>query len=318
MACDAVTVVTRRVITSANPTLDGLQWPVFEATGAHDGPRLLLMAGIHGCEYPAIAGVRGFMRGLDTAELSGSIRAVPIASPTTFTGRSAFVVPEDGKNLNRCFPGDPNGSFTEALADHIFTEFISPADLVIDLHGGDLFEALEPFAIYDDSPQRETAHRMATAFGLPYVISQEGGDLGGMTSSAAAAAGKPAIIAEVGGCGLLEQDAVDRHVAGVQNALRAVGMLSGEPQRLIEKQWLAREFRWLHCADAGWWQAEVTVGQRVAAGDRLGAVLDPFGDELEVIDAPLDGAIGFITSSPAVADGGLLLAIAGGLSPIDA
>jgi predicted deacylase len=309
-------MIERRVVTSANPKLADLQWPVFEATGAHDGPRLLLMAGIHGCEYPAIAAVRSFMRRLDITALSGSILAVPIASPTTFTARSAFVVPEDGKNLNRCFPGDPDGSFTEALADHILTEFISPVDLVIDLHGGDLFEALEPFAIYDDSPQRETAHRMATAFGFPYVICDESGDLAGMTSSVAAAAGKPAIIAEAGGCGLLEADAVGLHLTGLANALRAVGMLAGEPRRLIAEQWMARDFRWMRCADAGWWQAEVTVGQTVAAGDRLGAVLDPFGDELEVIAAPLDGAVAFLTSSPAVADDGLLLAIAGDLAPI--
>jgi predicted deacylase len=311
-------MIERHVITSENPTLAGLQWPAFEARGAHDGPRLLLMAGIHGCEYPAIAAVRTFMRELDTAQLSGSILAVPIASPTTFTGRSAFVVPEDGKNLNRCFPGDPGGSFAEALADHIYTRFISPADLVIDLHGGDLFEALEPFAIYDDSPERETAHRMAAAFGFPYVICDESGGLTGMTSAAAAAAGKPAIIAEAGGCGLLERDAVDRHLAGLANALRAVAMLEGEPRRLIDEQWMARDFRWLRCERAGWWQAEVTVGQMVATGDRLGAVLDPFGDELQEISAPVDGGIAFITSSPAVADDGLLLAIAGGLSPLAA
>jgi hypothetical protein len=47
-------------------------------------------------------------------------------------------------------------------------------------------------------------------------------------------------------------------------------------------------------------------------------VLDPFGDELEVIEAPLDGAVAFLTTSPAVADDGLLLAIAGGLAPIPA
>ena len=70
-------MIDRRVITSENPTLAGLQWPVFEARGDRDGPRLTLMAGIHGCEYPAIAAVRTFMRELDTSELAGSILAVP-------------------------------------------------------------------------------------------------------------------------------------------------------------------------------------------------------------------------------------------------
>jgi predicted deacylase len=72
----------------------------------------------------------------------------------------------------------------------------------------------------------------------------------------------------------------------------------------------------MRCARAGWWQSEVEAGEMVARGQRLGAVLDPFGDELEEIVAPLDGAIGFLTSSPAVGDDGLLLAIAGELTEI--
>jgi uncharacterized protein len=309
-------MVERRIITSDNPTLAGIEWPAFEARGERDGPRLTLMAGIHGCEYPAIAAVRTFMRELDTSALAGSILAVPITSPTSFHGRSAFVVPEDGKNLNRTFPGRPDGSFTEALADHIFTSFISGADLLIDLHGGDLFEALEPFAIYQDSPQRDMAGRLARAFGLPYVICQKGSDLKGMTNVAAADAGIPAIIAEVGGCGLLEADAVQTHLTGLGNALRAAGMLEGEVEPPATAQHLSEDFRWMRCAQAGWWQCEVEVGEMVTSGQRLGAVLDPFGDELEEIIAPLEGAIGFLTSSPAVGDDGLLLAIAGELTAL--
>ena len=309
-------MIERRVVTSSNPTLTGLSWPVFEARGERDGPRLTLMSGIHGCEYPAIAAVRRFMRELDTSQLSGSIVAVPFASPTSFTGRSAFVVPEDGKNINRSFPGTADGSFTDALADHLFREFISGADLFIDLHGGDLFEALEPFAIYQDSPQRETADAMARAFNFPYVIVQREGSLGGMTSWAAAQAGIPAVIAEVGGCGLLEADAVEAHLAGVHNALRAVGMLEGAAAPSPVPQFLSEDFRWMRCRDAGWWQAEVEVGEMVQSGQRLGAIQDPFGDEIEEIIAPLPGAIGFLTTSPAVTDDGLLLAIAGELSPL--
>ncbi len=310
------TVVERRVLTSENPILADVRWPVFEARGARDGPRLTLMAGIHGCEYPAIAAVRTFMRELDTSELAGSILAVPIASPTSYQGRSAFVVPEDAKNLNRAFPGRADGSFTDALADHIFQTFIAGSDLLIDLHGGDLFEALEPFAIYEDSPQREMADRLACAFNFPYVICQRGSDLRGMTSAAAADAGIAAIVAEAGGCGLLEPEAVQLHLAGLRNALRAVGMLEGPVAPPTASQFLSEDFRWLRCADAGWWQAEVAVGEMVESGQRLGAILDPFGDEVEEILAPLPGAIGFLTSSPAVADDGLLLAIAGQLTPI--
>lgn len=313
--CDHPPVVERRVVTSENPALAGLSWPLFEARGEREGPRLTLLAGIHGGEYPAIAAVRTFMRELDTATLTGSILAVPIASPTSFRARSAFVVPEDGRNLNRAFPGRADGSFTDVLADHIFRSFIAGSDLLIDLHGGDLFEALEPFTIYEDSAQRETAHRLACAFNFPYVIRESGGALRGMTSAAAAEAGIPAVIAEAGGCGLLEPDAVRLHLAGLGNALRAAGMLPGEPDPPAVTQHLAEDFRWLRSVNDGWWQPEVAVGATVSAGDRLGAILDPFGDELEDVVAPLAGAVAFLTTSPAVGRDGLLLAIAGALTP---
>jgi uncharacterized protein len=306
-------MVTRRVATSNAPVLRHLSWPVFEAIGPRDGPRLCLIAGVHGCEYPAIAAVVKFMRELDTSSLSGSIVAVPIVSPTSYAARSPFVVPEDGRNLNRSFPGDPAGSFSDVLAHHVFTQFIAPSDLLIDLHGGDMVEALEPFVLYDDSSQRQTAELMARAFRFGYVVCDTTDWLGGTTSAAAAAAGIPAVTAEAGGCGLLEPAEVVRHVRGLQNALRAVGMLPGEPDPPPPDQRLVERFVWFRSAAAGWWQADVGAGDVVAAGDRLGAILDPFGDELEMITAPEPGVVLFLTTSPAVAQDGLLLGLGGGV-----
>jgi predicted deacylase len=306
---------TVSVVSFSSPLLRNLEWPVFEAEGADDGPRLCLLGGVHGCEYSSIAAVRRFMRGLDTEALRGSIVAVPIVSPTSYAARSPFVVPEDGRNLNRSFPGDPYGSFTEVLAHHVFTEFIAPSDVLIDLHGGDMVEALEPFALYDDAPHREQAEQLARAFGFRYVVRDSSHALGGTTSGAAAAVGIPSVIAEAGGRGLLESIEVDRHVRGLTNALRSVGMLSGEPEPPRADQQFAERFTWLRCQNAGWWQADVEAGSSVEAGQRVGAVLDPFGDELEVITAPEPGAVLFLTTSPAVADDGLLLGLAAGLRP---
>lgn len=201
-------MLERRTIVFSDPRLSGLEHPAFVARGEHDGPRAALIAGVHGCEYSSIAAVIRLMSELDTGELSGSITAVPVVSMESFRQRSPFVVPEDGKNLNRCFPGTYEGTYTDALARSIFDELIAPADVLIDLHGGDLVEALEPFAIYDASPVEERARALAIAFGLPYVVREEpAAGLAGMTCSAAAQVGIPAVIAEAGGCGQLDPDA---------------------------------------------------------------------------------------------------------------
>jgi uncharacterized protein len=306
-------VVTRRLVGFSAPALARLEWPVFEASGARDGPRACLLAGVHGCEYSSIAALVQFMRELDVSALAGSIVAVPIVSPTSFRARSPFVVPEDGRNLNRSFPGDPHGSFSEVLAHHVFSEFVGGSDVLIDLHGGDVVEALEPFALYDDSAVRESAERLARAFGLRYVVCDTADTLAGTTSAAAAAAGIPGFIAEAGGRGLLERTEVERHISGLRSSLRAAGVLDGEPDPPPQGQQLVERFLWLRTSTPGWWQPLVDVGEKVAAGDHLGIVLDAFGDVIDTITAPETGVPLFLTSSPAVEAGGLLLGLGASL-----
>jgi predicted deacylase len=74
---------------------------------------------------------------------------VPVLNLPAFWARSPFVVPDDGKNLNRNFPGDPQGTFTEVLARRVFTSLVLGSDYLVDLHAGDLPEALEPFALFE-------------------------------------------------------------------------------------------------------------------------------------------------------------------------
>ena len=247
--------VERRTLRFDSPDLRDLEWPCFHARGAADGPHLVVIAGIHGCEYSPIRGAVELMRGLDATTLTGSVTAVPIVNLASFRGRTPFVSPGDGKNLNRCFPGDPGGTYSDQLAHHVFTELIAPADALIDLHAGDLVEALEPFALYDGSPVEGTARAMAVAFGLPYLVRTErtGAPIGGTTSAAAADVGVAGITAEVGGCGLLEADAVAAHVHGCRNAMRQLGMLPGAVEPATRPQRAVERFIWLRCREAGWW-----------------------------------------------------------------
>jgi uncharacterized protein len=296
--------------------LAGSQVPVIEVTGSGDGPRLTVIAGVHGCEYVPMAAVRRWAGGLGERALSGSVLAVPVLNLAAFEARSPFVIPADDKNLNRYFPGDPAGSVTERLAAAAFTKLIVGSDAVIDAHCGDLPEALEPFAIYDAGPVEQQALGLALAYGLPYVIRQEPGPdraVGGTTSAAAAQAGIPAIIAEAGGCGLVEQHAVAAHVRGLTGILAALGMLpwpDGEPPSRLRH---LDGFRWLYTDAAGWWQPAVAPGDEATAGQAVGSISSLDGAEiLDTILAPVPGVVLFVTTSPAVAAGGLLLGLGTG------
>jgi uncharacterized protein len=147
-----------------------------------------VIAGVHGAEYTCTAAVREFARALDPAWVHGRITAVPVANLLSFWERSPFVVPLDEKNLNRNFPGDPAGTFTEVLAHRITEAFIRPTDYLLDLHAGDLSEALEPSALHDESPVEEQSRRLAHANGLGHVVRQARArrTVGGSTSAVAA------------------------------------------------------------------------------------------------------------------------------------
>lgn len=292
-------------------SLAGLDIPVVELTGAADGPRLTVLAGVHGCEYAPMAAVRRWTKALAGRKLRGSVRAVPVLNLPAFRARTPFLVPDDGKNLNRCFPGDPDGTLADRLAHAAFTQLIVGSDALIDVHAGDMVEALEPFALYDKGPAEARALELATAYGLGYVIRQEPGPgraVGGTTSTAAAEIGIPAIIAEAGGCGLVEAAAVDAHVRGLDQVLAVLGMTDGAVAAAAPIR-LGR-FLWLRSTCAGWWEPAVRPGEQVAAGQVLGTVSSLDGAEvLQSVTAPAAGVPMFITSSPAATADGLLLGL---------
>jgi uncharacterized protein len=302
--------VTRRTL-----DLAGLDVPLIEITGSADGPLLTVLAGVHGCEYAPMAAVRQWTRSLEARELRGRVRAVPVLNLPAFRARTPFVVPDDGKNLNRCFPGDPSGTLAQRLAHATFTQLITGSDALIDAHAGDMVEALQPFALYDAGVAAARAREMAIAYGLGYVIRQEPGPdraVAGTTSSSAAEIGIPAITAESGECGLVQQDAVGRHVRGLDRVLAllgiaddpAAGAADGSPTTFLNR------FLWMYCTDAGWWEPAAGVGEAVAEGQVLGTVSTLDGERvLQTITAPAAGVPMFITSSPAVAAGGLLMGL---------
>jgi len=298
----------------SHPDLQDWSWPYTVIRGAHEGPRLALTSGVHPTEYPAIEAAIRTARLLDSADISGTVVVMPLIDVPAFLTRSPFVCPIDGKNPNRFFPGDADGTFTDVLDDAIFQTVIKPSDYLIDLHGGDMVEALVPFSIWSASGNAEVDNvsaAMAKIYGLPYVVThrpQPG--LAGMTIQAAAQAGIPSIIAEAGSCGLLTEPETQMLVDGNLNVLRHLGMLSGA-QHDVPAPIQVQQFTWLYSPTEGLWYPSVQVGDAVTSGQTIGGIFDIFGDQLATIKAPHGGDILFLTSSPAMKEQGILLAIGG-------
>jgi uncharacterized protein len=285
--------------------------PLLVINGAVPGPRVGVTAGIHGAEYVSIAALRRVVNGLDPATVRGSIVAVLTANPAAFARRSIYVDPIDGVNLNRVFPGKADGGATERLARWITDTVIAGSDVYVDMHCGDMNEALVSFTGIENigNPDVDARTRaLAEAYGLQYMVI---GPSPGMTTGAAAALGIPAVLGEVGGQGRWPRADVDLHAAGFQRLLKAAGLIDDAPATPgFETQVLGNE-AWMRASATGYWHPAVEVGAAVKAGDAVGEVQDAFGVALERPVAPIDGVVIFLVTSLAMNAGDPLLAVAG-------
>ncbi len=284
--------------------------PVVVVNGAMPGPRVGITAGIHGAEYVSIAALRRTVLAVDPVEVAGSIVASIVSNPAAFAARSIYVDPLDGRNLNRSFPGDPAGGPTDRLADWLYTRIVRPSDRFVDMHCGDMNEALVPFVGMEEigDPRVDAVTwRMAEAYALDHIVV---GPSPGTTTTTAARAGIAAILAEVGGQGRWPEGDVALHAAGLRRALHAAGVLP-EPGAGPRRASVVRaEDVWLRSDTTGFWHPAVEVGEWVGSGHRVGEIQDAFGTVLQTIDAPVGGVVLFLVTSLAMNAGDPLLAIA--------
>ena len=133
--------------------VDGNSRPlsVWTVTGARPGPVLAAIGGVHGDEMEGPLTLSALLHDVDSAELAGTMIVCPIANGEAIAAYTRCS-PSDGKNLARCFPGDPRGSYTEILAALIAEHVIVPADYLVDLHSGGVALDSVTFAGYGDAP----------------------------------------------------------------------------------------------------------------------------------------------------------------------
>jgi uncharacterized protein len=285
-----------------------LRIPLVVINGRDDGPTLCLTAGVHATEYAPIDAVTRLLRMLDPERLRGAVIGVPVANMRMFEHRTGFTSPLDGLNLNRIAPGRQDGSISEMLADILLREVIAAAQYHIDCHAGDLGEQLLPFAGYSLTGRRELDSKgeaLARAF-TPRLISLSTEDntlppFPGSLNYSATRMGVVSILAEAGGDGTLEERDVQIHLGGVENVMRSLGMIDGQPH---DGPRIAAKSRTVVRAQrSGLLRLKVAIGDTLAAGQEVAEIVNVFGDVVERVASTGAGLAGLIWTHKVVNTG---------------
>jgi N-alpha-acetyl-L-2,4-diaminobutyrate deacetylase len=260
------------------------------------GPTALLTGGNHGDEYEGPIALTDLATTLGTQEVEGRVIIVPFMNYPAFrAGRR--VSPFDGGNMNRIFPGKPDGSITEKIADFFQRTLLPMADFVLDFHSGGRTLDFVPFAAchaLEDKAQEARAIATRDAFSAPYSMTMLEIDAGGMYDTAAEALGKIFVTTEIGGGGTATAESVSIAKRGVRNVLKHAGILQGdvEQQPSIELSMPSADCFTFSQSD-GLIEPCVDLGASVREGDLLARIhrIDRLGKEPEEYRANIGGVL---------------------------
>ncbi|HTS65169.1 MAG TPA: M14 family metallopeptidase [Candidatus Acidoferrales bacterium] len=284
--------------------------PVIVINGARPGPTIALVAGAHGTEYASILALHKLARSVDPAALTGAVVIAPLLNTASFSQVVPHLNPVDGKNMNRFYPGKPDGTQTERVSWAIAKQVVERCDYLIDLHGGDLDENMRSYAYWADTGKEaldSTSRGMVLAFGLDHIIIQRnrtppaaGAPI--TVTRYAQAIGKPAIAAEAGHAGTAMPEDIDALVDGSINVMRHLKMLPGAAPLLEKPVWIANAT--VVTADReGVFCPLARPEAYVAKGMRVGYITDYFGDKVADVTAPVSGIVIYIRAIPSLKKG---------------
>lgn len=242
-----------------------------------DGPTALVMAGNHGDEYPGQVAILRMCRETKLEDVAGRLILIPCLNMPASKAMTRLS-PLDGKNFNRCFPGNPQGTVSEMLADYLSTVLFPMADIVIDIHTGGRSMDFVPCAHMHLVPDREQRRQMVAGTelwgsDLAFIYADVAGT--GLLPVEAERQGKVVITTEMGG-GEPVTTAVHRLTqSGLKNVLRYFRVLAGEPTpRSKPARWVQAVHRddYRFAPESGLYENLVDLGAEVSAGQPVGQI----------------------------------------------
>ncbi|CAN5349532.1 hypothetical protein BH10PSE9_BH10PSE9_04430 [soil metagenome] len=255
-----------------------------EISSGKDGPTVGISGAIHGNEPTGSEIILDIFRKVKDMPIKGRLLLLPVANPWAYAKNHRFT-PTDELNLNREFPGDPAGNFTQILADAITHEFLEKIDVHLDYHAGTDRPTVDYVYIWNDE-------KLSRSFHSKVLYRPQMGKEGTMFSGTTKAVtldrrNIQVVVIELGGGIVQQKPYVDRGVAGALNALRTLGVIEGQPVP-PPKQVVVQSIKTIRHTKGGLLEPlSPPLGDIIKGGAPLGRIVSPYTfEELEVITNP--------------------------------
>ena len=260
------------------------------------GPTLLAAGGNHGDEYEGPLAIVDLARNIGHQEMNGRVIMLPFMNYPAFrAGRRTS--PIDGGNLNRLFPGAPDGTPTQKIADFITRRLLPLADIVVDFHSGGRTLDFLPYAashVLEDKELEARCEAAVAAFNAPYTVKMLEIDNAGMFDTEVEAAGKTFVTTELKGGGTATPESVRVGRRGLRNVLIHAGIVEGEPELGPTRQLDMPSMDCFSFAEEdGMIELTVALGDRIRAGETIARMWrrDRTGAAPHEFRANLDGVL---------------------------
>lgn len=303
-----------------------LSIPYVVVTGRRPGPILYVGAGSHGDEVTSMLVASDLARKIEPDDLKkGAMIIVPLHNPPARLRKKRWGL-IDNLDMNRVWPGDPDGTVSEMLAHHIFQNLVLSSDYLLDLHtaAGDGENA--PHAITPPpelfnprkkryAARRDESMRLAEWFGTPFVASSRVPEeprkkyysfIYGELHVAAAMNGIPAIVVELGEGARLNPSNYKLGLSGVINVARHLGIMKGR-RRHPGKQVLIKDYKAIRASKGGIAIVEKKPGEHVNEGEET-AILVTHKEEIP-LRSPISGYVMRVRRYPVVEPGERIVVI---------
>jgi hypothetical protein len=270
--------------------------PIRVVRGKRSGPTIFVTAAIHGDEFNGIGIIHDLMYGDPLTLLKGDLILVPIVNIFGFETQDRYM--PDRRDLNRCFPGSSGGSLSSRVAHALFCEVVEKCDFGIDIHSAAAPRTNYPNVRGDLSVAG--VRRLAKVFGSELIINAKGPE--GSLRRTATKAGCPTVILEAGEPRKIEPRILELGIRGVQDVLKHLGMLAGEPTQ-PPFQVRVHKATWVRAEVGGILRFHVSPGEHVKAEQPIATNVSIFGHDQNLLTSPVDGIVLGMTTLPAVKPG---------------